>query len=89
MVDYLRLNTILNDKSGNEKENEEGGKQFTSVGSEAEQQPLTRSPSPSGMPKKDVVKMLMFLQRAATHREKAEENLLRIGDLFAKNGFVY
>merc|ERR1711990_540060 len=79
-----RLKRILNDKSGNE----EGGKQVTSVVSEAEQQPAAKSPSPTGMPRKDVVKMLKHLQTAPNHRKKAEEDLLRVGDLFAKNGFL-
>jgi len=43
---------------------------------------------PTGLPKEDVMLMLKLLQKAANHRKIAEEQLLLVGNIFAKNGFV-
>jgi len=42
---------------------------------------------PTGLPKSDVMLMLKLLQKAANHRKIAEEQLLLVGNIFARNGF--
>merc|ERR1711915_978786 len=46
------------------------------------------SKKPTGLPRDDVQEMLRLLKKAANHRKIAEEQLLLVGNIFARNGFV-
>merc|ERR1719295_1884597 len=46
------------------------------------------SDRPRGLPARAVKNMIKYLRRAANHRRNSEQELLKVGSILAKNGFV-